>query len=341
MNYCKSISEIYFRTERAYTPRVVAFEEKFNVNLNPLISDLETSLDVDSILLNNFKIEKKEAQPLIRNEFLQDVVQKRFSRNAFYNLDDKVNYWTDFVLQPWHPKSLCLMSDFEHYSFEDCHRRAEGQQIFDDIETHIRFFAEEMDYVEGIQLLCDVSSNLAGMSSTLLHYFKDDYGNIPILAIPCWPAHLQTKNRLSVEKLVWNSSQSLLAMLSESLSTLPLSLSTELWDKHSRFCRWNELKYEPQSTYHTSAIIAAALETATIPWRCLSKDNGSSSMSLKNALDALNNFGQNSIVRLGLSMPFKWPSVDNQQDFSNDMLGLTNLSPCTDEIWNFHNNNVE
>ncbi|KRZ08205.1 AP-3 complex subunit delta-1, partial [Trichinella zimbabwensis] len=326
------------KTERAYTPRVVAFEEKFNVNLNPLISDLETSLDVDSILLNNFKIEKKEAQPLIRNEFLQDVVQKRFSRNAFYNLDDKVNYWTDFILQPWHPKSLCLMSDFEHCSFEDCHRRAEGQQIFDEIETHIRFFAEEMDYVEGIQLLCDVSSNLAGMSATLLHYFKDDYGNIPILAIPCWPAHLQTKNRLSVEKLVWNSSQSLLAMLSESLSTLPLSLSTKLWDKHSRFCRWNELKYEPQSTYHTSAIIAAALETATIPWRCLSKDNGSSSMSLKNALDTLNNFGQNSIVRLGLSMPFKWPFVDNRQDFSNDMLGLTNLSPCTDEIWNFHNN---
>ncbi|KRY18379.1 AP-3 complex subunit delta-1, partial [Trichinella patagoniensis] len=354
-------SDFNGKTERTYTPRVVAFEEKFNVNLNPLISNLETSLDVDSVLLNNFKIEKKEAQPLIRNEFLQDVVENRFSRNGFYNLDDKVNYWADFILQPWHPKSLCLMSDFEQCRFfvnfqdggnleisisacfEDCQRRAEGRQIFDEIETHIRFFAEEMDYIEGIQLLCDVSSNLAGMSSTLLRYFKDDYGNIPVLAIPCWPAHLQTMNRLSVEKLVWNSSQSLLTMLSESLSTLPLSLSTELWDKDSQFCQWNELKYEPQSTYHTSAIIAAALETATIPWRCLnsggsSSSSSSSSISLKNTLDALNNFGQNSIVRLGLSMPFKWPSVDNRRDFSKNMLGLTNLSPCTDEIWNFHNN---
>ncbi|OUC40958.1 adaptin region [Trichinella nativa] len=311
------------KTERTYTPRVVAFEEKFNVNLNPLISNLETSLDVDSVLLNE----------LICIKFV-------YSGNGFYNLDDKVNCWADFILQPWHPKSLCLMSDFEQCSFEDCQRRAEGRQIFDEIETHIRFFAEEMDYIEGIQLLCDVSSNLAGMSSTLLRYFKDDYGNIPVLAIPCWPAHLQTMNRLSVEKLVWDSSQSLLTMLSESLSTLPLSLSTELWDKDSQFCQWNQLKYEPQSAYHTSAIIAAALETATIPWRCLNSgdSSSSSSISLKNTLDALNNYGQNSIVRLGLSMPFKWPSVDNRRDFSKDMLGLTNLSPCTDEIWNFHNN---
>ncbi|XP_003369358.1 AP-3 complex subunit delta-1 [Trichinella spiralis] len=82
------------KTERTYTPRVVAFEEKFNVNLNPLISNLETSLDVDSILLNNFKIEKKEAQPLIRNEFLQDVVQNRFSRKCCEAQEMDFTIWT-------------------------------------------------------------------------------------------------------------------------------------------------------------------------------------------------------------------------------------------------------
>lgn len=125
-----------------------------------------------------------------------------------------------------------------------------------------RFFAEEADSLQGLQVLVDDLSGFGQLASTLLPELWEGMGSLPVMLYAVRPSGLESAaldpNALRRRRLggalsyAWLtqqcSSYTLVAPPAEA-SALPL------------------LAWRPGLLYHTSAICAAALDTATVPYR--------------------------------------------------------------------------
>lgn len=176
-----------FGGKQTYTPRLLIFDLKGSLGNLPRYGSLYTtpSYRKDSLWSGNVSVH--ECDPAPKNEFLIDLEKelmefqadtKSFGdsgipdrpsisnfkeedkeplREKFYNLDQDISVWSDFLRTSLHPKSIQLLRDFfldinPFDVFGYGQRLAKEEHFYDEFESNLHFFVEECDSLQGFQV---------------------------------------------------------------------------------------------------------------------------------------------------------------------------------------------
>jgi hypothetical protein len=175
----------------------------------------------------------------------------------------------------------------------------------------LHFFLEECDHLQGLQILVDGYDGFGGLGSSVLEDLMDDYGNKTLVAIPVAPSVFERNLIKDQCHRAVNTVLTTDAMFSHCTSVLPLSVPPEANFPH--------MKYNPTLQYHTSAILAASIESATAAYR-LDKN----SVPMSSMFAALSESGRKI---LGLQSSFPLPIRTGQS-----LVGAL-LEAGSDPIW--------
>lgn len=111
-------------------------------------------------------------------------------------LDGEVNLWSDYLMTRYHPKTNVVISEFGHANPNDPFdifgigtNAWSASELSDIFEDRLRFFAEEVDFLKGFQLIHDATDAFGGISSMISEFIRDEYGSQCLLAFPTLPTH--------------------------------------------------------------------------------------------------------------------------------------------------------
>ncbi|KFM62795.1 Protein misato-like protein, partial [Stegodyphus mimosarum] len=137
------------------------------------------------------------------------------------------------------------------------------------IEDAVRRMTEECDYLQGFHVIFDAYNGFSGISSNILQYLDDEYHARPSICFPVF----EDKNTFPVQDVKQQMRRLFAILLSldkmNSYSSLfsPLSFSDDVVELTEPYRTFPFIQYDVKLQYHTSAIIAAAIETLTSPYR--------------------------------------------------------------------------
>ncbi|CAG5127452.1 unnamed protein product [Candidula unifasciata] len=192
----------------------------------------------------------------------------------FYNLDSDIQVWSDFLQTGFHPRSIHLLQDYHHnHPDQPFNIFGVGQQVCSDkrqwdiIEDNIRYFAEECDFLQGFQILLDNYNAFGGVAASVLSYLSDEFASKSRLSFAVTPASPCDQTATERSARILNTALSLHHCGGDSSLFVPLSLASALWKSVGPPIHMPHLEYNASSDYHTSAILAASLDTMTMPFR--------------------------------------------------------------------------
>ncbi|KAL5004628.1 hypothetical protein ScPMuIL_018084 [Solemya velum] len=215
-------------------------------------------------------VELKDSELMAVDENQSEAV---FGSTTYYNLDDTITVWSDFIRLYLHPKSIYLMDKYTHgnemekFDIFGC-----GQQLMSDyatrtgVEDHLHYFVEDCDQLQGFQILLDTYDGFGGFGTQILQSLEDDYSSKGLLTMGVTPALLPDTTAYNRADRIINSALSYVSCAGSSSLFVPLSMAQELWKKMGPPRVFDHLQYNP-THYHTSAILAAALDNMTMPFR--------------------------------------------------------------------------
>ncbi|XP_035229143.1 protein misato homolog 1-like [Stegodyphus dumicola] len=137
------------------------------------------------------------------------------------------------------------------------------------IEDAVRRMTEECDYLQGFHVIFDAHNGFSGISSNILQYLDDEYHAHPSICFPVF----QDKNAFPVQDVKQQMHRLFAILLSMSNMNIhssffsPLSFSDDVVKLAEPYRTFPFIQYDVKLQYHTSAIIAAAIETLTSPYR--------------------------------------------------------------------------
>jgi len=285
--------------EITYTPRLITVDLKGSLGLLPEFGDLYERPCIprsDSILWAGDSIIRKEEAPK-KNDFLRELdnyendgedsdkdidsicaderLTKGDSTAKLYDLNGQVKYWSDYLSSRFHPKTNVIVNSYQQGNasnpfdvfgmgkevWEDMNQEVSGE-----VEDRVRGFAEECDNLEGFQLIADITDGFGGLSTSLIQLLSDDYRSKSLLSFPVSRAVYQDytfpRNGLRMVGAVLS-----LAGALESDLVTPMSLGGQWFPLSGKVRSIENVEYDPSSDYHTSGVLALALDTCSLPWR--------------------------------------------------------------------------
>lgn len=309
----------------------VKIEKEKEKRKNEFLRHLEAE-DVD--LESARKKQKGERNSIILEDQDKDVCEYEEQENSqtskqtyeqykkIYDLDNHVNAWSDYLSARFHPRTNVAVEGYIHGDM-----RARPFDVFglglnyDDltetIEDRIRFFAEEADYLRGFHTIVDSNNSFGGVGSKISELLADEYSTKTKVAFPC-VAHNELAHQ-GGNSGIHNLSQFLntaltLKNLSGTCSLLtPMSLSKDTFPLKNNFRQLPLLNYQPQNHYHTSAILASAIDTVTLPWR--SRRN---KIDMSEVLNQLNLNGRK-VAATAISLPLPLRTTDFFVEFLEEI----------------------
>ena len=192
------------RGEQTYTPRLLIFDLKGSLRNLPRYGTLYQTSSFDNEASWSGEISVHESDPEPKNEFQMDLEaeleefetfvvdnrkldrtavadygtidrpasssftedDKRPLREKFYELDQDISVWSDFLGTSLHPKSIQLIRDFLHGGnanpfdvFGYGQGVAKDEYFYDEFESSLHFFVEECDSLQGFQVKGPLSKN--------------------------------------------------------------------------------------------------------------------------------------------------------------------------------------
>ncbi|XP_075217245.1 misato mitochondrial distribution and morphology regulator [Lycorma delicatula] len=275
-----------------FTPRLVLADLKGSLGTLPEDGGLYESTEApdSSLALWDQEKVKLEVMPQMKkNEFLSELDEQEsqmncvcsngaengsLSRQKLYNLKNSVHTWSDYLRTLYHPRTLAIINE---YKFKDDVRPFNcfglGASLWknpnyqDDMTERIRAYMEEADNLQGFHVLLDGHDGFSGLSSGCLQYINDEYATKAVLAFLCLPADFPSTTVIEDSKRVVNIALTVSSLPDLSSLFSPISPIKEGWRKPKEFRVYPYLNYDPELNYHSSAILAAALETLTLGYR--------------------------------------------------------------------------
>ena len=282
--------------EVTYTPRLVCADLKGSLGRLPQFGDLydaPSKVPKRDSLLWDGELQVQKEEPKKPNDFQRELEKEEETGvtadaadsddQTNYDLDRQVDVWSDYLRTRFHPRTNVILEEYQHdnplkpfdaFGLGVTTWREDG--VGEEIEDKLRSFAEEADNLQGFQVLSDNFDAFGGLGGSLVELLADEYSTKSAISFATSPA---TYSRHSVQE---NSARFLNTVLttaahcggdSTSMSVLtPLSLAADTFvlpGMEPR--RFGRLDYSGGSHYHTSAILATALESVTLPWRSSSK----------------------------------------------------------------------
>ncbi|CAM1502808.1 Fc.00g075840.m01.CDS01 [Cosmosporella sp. VM-42] len=215
-----------------------------------------------------------------------------------------VRYWSDFSRIFYHPRSLVQLYDFELNSttmpFE---RFSMGTELFevldkdqDLVDRDWRPFAEEADCMQGIQVFTTTDDAWGGFASSYLEALRDEYPKTCI-----WVWGLQNPmldiTRGKRQMRITNTAQSIERLCSQASTVVSIALPE---DKAP-----SGLDIDYRSSWHTSAAMATAIESAALQSRLAQRDD--QPCSLDYLAESINPAGNQTLASLKMSLPAEKP----------------------------------
>lgn len=284
-----------------YTPRLLAIDARGSLGAVKASGSLYVqplSSDAASVTTWKGKVTKHVSESHSKNEFLQSLEQEELDWNTqqegnvpqssrdkpstshegrddsklLQHLEDTVQFWTDYSKVQFHPLSLFELEGVWHEAtpFDDY---GSGKGIFsghnkEEAMDRLRFFVEEADHMQGLQVLLDDSNGFAAVAHDLLEAVYDEYGKSPVLLFTARPPSSFGKPSSFYKSIARDLCDAISfgALASSSSHVIPLGLSG--FAGMSRYLQVNEAK-----NFHTSAVYAAAISCMTLPMRMNPSEN--------------------------------------------------------------------
>ncbi|KAM6309338.1 protein misato homolog 1 isoform 2-T2 [Podargus strigoides] len=168
----------------------------------------------------------------------------------------------------------------------------------EELEDRLHFYVEECDYLQGFQVLCDLHNGFSGVGAKVTELLCDEYSGKGILTWGLTPVTSSVGGSQKNFYRLMNTAMGIVHLSSHSSLFCPLSLSGSLGLKPQPPVTFPYINWDASLNYHSSAILAAALDTLTAPYR-LSSSQGSM-MHLAETL----NFAGRKVVAAWASVPF-------------------------------------
>ncbi|XP_052561494.1 protein misato homolog 1 isoform X1 [Tympanuchus pallidicinctus] len=213
--------------------------------------------------------------------------------------------WSDYLSVQLHPRSIYVLQQYNHdgdsgrlEAFGQGEKLLQDVGCVEELEDRLHFFVEECDYLQGFQVLCDLHDGFSGVGAKVTELLHDEYSRKGILT---WGLTPVTHNVGDPQKnfyRVLNTALGIAHLSAHSSLFCPLSLSGSLGIKPQPPIAFPYLNYDASLNYHSSAVLAAALDTLTVPYRLCSSPG--SMMHLAEML----NFSGRKVVAAWAAVPF-------------------------------------
>ncbi|GAB7361876.1 hypothetical protein MBLNU230_g1915t1 [Neophaeotheca triangularis] len=210
---------------------------------------------------------------------------------------ETVRFWSDFNHIFYHPRSIVHLHDYElNSSLMPFEKWQTGEELFDELDREhdlldrdLRPFLEECDQVQAIQVLSGVDDAWGGFASKYLERIADDLGK------GCrWLWGLEDDKTGPRERRALqaaNTAQSIYTTRETVSMYVPLTNSPAPLPSYTSL--------DTSSRWHTSALQAMLMETATLPSRLRTREPAHT--SLDHTELALSTTGNRRIAAASLS----------------------------------------
>ncbi len=274
--------------QETYTPRVVCVDLKGSLGLLPQFGDLyEPPAPVEdgggggANWDGGTEVRREEAKEKNDLQKELDAAEEGAEKvKKLYDLNGQVDVWSDYLVPRFHPKTNVVVKEYQHrnalqpFDVFGLGTRAWKSDLQEEVEDRVRSFAEEADVLQGFHLIADCHDAFSGVAGGLADLLADVYPNKTAVAFPVSPAAYDHYSSEANSARFLNAVLGSSALLTCEAVTLmtPLSLAEDTFvlpvGRRRAFPRLN---YESASSYHTSAILATALDGMTLPWRSTSR----------------------------------------------------------------------
>ncbi|KAJ3609709.1 hypothetical protein NHX12_024220 [Muraenolepis orangiensis] len=131
--------------------------------------------------------------------------------------------------------------------------------VLEDLEDRLHFF--------GFQVLCDLTNGFSGLGSKLTEMLQDSYSGKGILTWGMAPVTHPNSTPMQDLYHVINAALGMVGMANHSSFFCPLTLRGGLGRRPGRPVAFPHLTYDPSLWYHSSSVLALALDSLTAPCR--------------------------------------------------------------------------
>ena len=342
-----------------YTPRLIVVDLKGSLGALPECGELYGKISIpkeeslSSFWSGGHQVFREE--PYVKNEYLTELEQD--SENvlnekdvdisstsktddapdndttaapALYNLEDQVQFWSDYLGAQYHPRSVLLTDNYQHnntmHPFDvwglGRDTWTDSSNMGDQMEDRIRCYAEECDVLGGFQVVSDYYDGFGGLSSSLIDLLSDEYNNKSVISFPTSPVHYSSYSGPESSVRVAGAVLTLTKHLQSQALVTPLSLARDWYQlPGGHVTTLPHVSYTPQSHYSSSSVLALALDTATLQYRLRSGQ-----WSAGDVCQGLVSHGRR-LATLGLDLPLQM-SQDPVDYFENRLMtSTTDLAP--------------
>ncbi|KAM9114565.1 protein misato homolog 1 isoform 4-T4 [Pangshura tecta] len=222
-----------------------------------------------------------------------------------HQLEGSVRVWSDYLRVHLHPRSIFMIHQYNDDG-ESSQLEAFGQgesllhdpTYLEELEDRLHFYVEECDYLQGFQILCDLNNGFSGVGAKVTELLHDEYSGRGILTWGLTPVIDNVGVSWKDFYRLMNTVLGIVHLSSHSSLFCPLSLNGSLGLKPEAPVTLPYVHYDASLNYHSSAILATALDTLSAPYRV-----HSSQFSMVQLADAFNSSGRK-VVAAGAAVPF-------------------------------------
>ncbi|KAL0930748.1 protein DML1 [Colletotrichum truncatum] len=213
-----------------------------------------------------------------------------------------VRYWSDFSRVFYHPKSINQLYDYElNSTIMPFDKWALGRELFDTLDKEhdivdrdFRPFVEEADQMQGLQIMTTIDDAWGGFATEYVQRLRDEYGKATIwvwgLQAPVPAARIDQRRTQMA-----NTAMTVRGMCENASMMVPMTLPQGRL--HSN------ISLDPRSTWHTTALLSTAMETAGLASRLNASDANSGLQATYNSLvGGLNLSGKQTMSRLQMTV---------------------------------------
>ncbi|XP_034455308.1 protein misato homolog 1 isoform X2 [Hippoglossus hippoglossus] len=278
-----------------YTPRLIAMDLKGSLRTLRQEGNLyDAGKDTTAVTWEGSLLMHKES-PISKNPFLEDldkldgeILAKGFPAGSLrvdtvnsrlaqvqkaYRLEGDVKVWSDFLRIHLHPRTISVIHQYNHDG--EAHRlEAFGQgeallqgPVLEELEDKLHFFIEECDYLQGFQVLCDIADGFAGLGSKVTEMLQDSYSGKGILTWGIAPVSHRDSSPVKNLYHMLNCTLATAELANHSSFFCPLTLRGGLGRRPSSPTTFPHLNFDPSLWFHSSAVLALALDALTVPYR--------------------------------------------------------------------------
>ncbi|XP_046489750.1 protein misato isoform X1 [Neodiprion pinetum] len=325
------------RKETTFTPRLLLVDLKGSVGhlteQGNLYNAVEKSLPLHSDLWDSENIQVTTEPVVNKAPFIQNLEKgPADGEDAVVNFEDDVTVWADYLVPRFHPRTVNIVREYEHQSldqpfnvFHYGHHLWKTEQFQEEFSNKIRAYAEECDFMQGFQVILDSTNGFSGLGSSCIQHLQDEYGK-SILAFPVIDGKNFNKSLNDLFKVL-NTALCYQSIGEHCSLFSPLCVGQNGWPQAGACRQFNHLTYNSELDYHTSSLLATALDTISLRYR----QKEFSTSALSDLCADLNKLGRRAAAT-SLSLPFPMTAGQDLIDVLDDHEGplWTSLTPSCD-----------